>query len=136
LPQLRRGLDEAEQALGLGRRLFGPGRVTHIADLGVHQLLAPLATSGGLAAFRSEHLGPLEAYDRESGADLVGTLRAFFAARSSPTLAAKQLHLHRNSLLYRLQRIRELTGLDFEDPETRLALEVALRARDLLDAHQ
>jgi DNA-binding PucR family transcriptional regulator len=66
---------------------------------------------------------------------LIGTLRTFFAARSSPTLAAKQLHLHRNSLLYRLQRIRELTGLDFEDPETRLALEVALRARDLLDAY-
>jgi purine catabolism regulator len=136
LPQLRRGLDEAEQALGLGRRLFGPGRVTHIADLGVHQLLAPLAAGGGLAPFRAEHLGTLEAYDRENGTDLIGTLRTFFAARSSPTLAAKQLHLHRNSLLYRLQRIRELTGLDFEDPETRLALEVALRARDLLDAHR
>ena len=131
---LRQGLDEAEQALGLGRSLFGPGHLTHIVDLGVHRLLSPLARSGDLASFRQEHLGALEEYDRQAGAELVHTLRAYFVSRASPTLTAKSLHLHRNSLLYRLQRIREVAGVDLDDPETQLRLEIALRARDLLDA--
>ena len=131
---LRQGLDEAEQALGLGRSLFGPGRLTHIVDLGVHRLLSPLVRGGDLAAFRREHLGALEEYDQQAGAELVHTLRSYFAARGSPTLTARALHLHRNSLLYRLQRIREIAGVDLDDPEARLRLEIALRSRDLLDA--
>jgi purine catabolism regulator len=131
---LRQGLDEAEQALGLGRSLFGPGRLTHIVDLGVHRLLSPLVRGGDLAQFRREHLGALEEYDQQAGGELVQTLRAYFASRGSPTLTARTLHLHRNSLLYRLQRIREVAGVDLDDPETRLRLEIALRARDLLDA--
>ena len=131
---LRQGLDEAEQALGLGRSLFGPGRLTHIVDLGVHRLLSPLVRGGDLAQFRREHLGALEEYDQQSGGELVQTLKAYFASRGSPTLTARALHLHRNSLLYRLQRIREIAGVDLDDPEARLRLEIALRSRDLLDA--
>jgi purine catabolism regulator len=131
---LRQGLDEAEQALGLGRSLFGPGHLTHIVDLGVHRLLSPLVRGGDLSAFRREHLGALEEYDRQAGAELVHTLRTYFACRASPTLTAKALHLHRNSLLYRLQRIRDVAGVDLDDPEARLRLELALRARELLDA--
>jgi PucR family transcriptional regulator, purine catabolism regulatory protein len=131
---LRQGLDEAEQALGLGRTLFGPGRLTHIVDLGVHRLLSPLVRGGDLAQFRREHLGALEEYDQQAGGELIKTLKAYFASRGSPTLTARALHLHRNSLLYRLQRIREIAGVDLDDPEARLRLEIALRSRDLLDA--
>ncbi|MFN8525219.1 MAG: helix-turn-helix domain-containing protein [Chloroflexota bacterium] len=129
----RVGLAEAEQALSLGRRMPGRGGAVHIADLGIHRLLAPLVGTDALEGFRVVQLGALEAYDGENNTDLVGTLRAYYAARGSPTLTARALHLHRNSLMYRLQRIRDVTGTDPDEPETRLSLEVALRVRDLLD---
>lgn len=52
----------------------------------------------------------------------------------SPRAAARRRGVHVNTLLYRLQRARELTGRDLDDPDVRLALALALRARALLGA--
>jgi purine catabolism regulator len=119
-------------ALDLGERLFGPGRLTQLQDLGVYQLLLALQRTPDLADFCHELLGPLLEYDRQKRADLVSTLEAYFAARNSPSETAERLHLHRNTVLYRLRRIRELLGRDPDDPEQRLGLQLALRARVVL----
>ena len=61
------------------------------------------------------------------------TLDAYLSVGCSPTAAAERLHLHRNGLLYRLQRIREVLPVDLDDPERRLALHLALRIGDVLE---
>lgn len=119
-------------ALDLGERLFGPGRLTQLQELGVYQLLLALQRTPDLADFCQELLGPLLDYDRQKQTDLVATLDAYLAARNSPSETAARLHLHRNTVLYRLRRIRELLGRDPDDPEQRLSLQLALRARLLL----
>lgn len=123
---------EAQGALTLGVRLFGPGRVTSYGDLGVYRLLLELERSPELPSFYQEVLGKLEANDRRGDGELIRTLEAYFASRNSPTEAAERLHLHRNTLLYRLRRIQTITGLDLDDPETRLALHLALRVGQVL----
>jgi purine catabolism regulator len=85
--------------------------------------------------FHQETLGALAAHDREKGSRLVSTLDAFLRSGNA-TEAAARLSLHRNSLLYRLRRIREITGLDLDDPETRFALHLALRVGDALRAKE
>jgi DNA-binding PucR family transcriptional regulator len=82
---------------------------------------------------RSPDLGPLErlveplvGYDRERGSDLIRTLQVYLATGANASEAADRLFLHRNSLLYRLVRIGELTGLDLKDPRARLALQLGL----------
>ena len=90
-------------------------------------MLEALARSGELRPFR----GPIErveAYDREHNSDLIRTLRVFFAANANVSEAADRLYLHRNSLPYRLARVRELTGLDSKDHRARLALQLGLLA--------
>jgi len=62
----------------------------------------------------------------------VQTLEAYFASRCSPDATAKRLHLHRNSLIYRLRRIEEVVGLRLDDPETRLELHLPLRVGQVL----
>ena len=69
---------------------------------------------------------PLVERDRERRSDLVRTLRVYFAAGANASEAADRLFLHRNSLLYRLERIQRLTGLDLRDPGARLALQLGL----------
>jgi PucR C-terminal helix-turn-helix domain len=67
--------------------------------------------------------------DRCRGTEYVRTLRAFFDAFGDVALAADCLGVHPNTFRYRLHRIMELAGLDLEDPDERLAVELRLRLR-------
>jgi DNA-binding PucR family transcriptional regulator len=91
----------------------------------VESLLEELASSQDLAPFR-ELVRPLVEHDRARRSDLVRTRRAYFATGANASEAADRLFLHRNSMLYRLERIQKLTGLDLKDPRVALALQLGL----------
>ncbi len=93
------------------------------------QLLEDLARSPDLAPFR-ELVRPLSEYDGERRADLLRTLRVYFLSGANASETADRLFLHRNSLLYRLERIQALTGLNLKEPEARLALQLGLLAME------
>jgi PucR family transcriptional regulator, purine catabolism regulatory protein len=118
---------EASQALAIGRVLLGGGVTAHFEDLGVQRLLFQLRDSAELASFYDDMLGRLQEHDERQGADLVNTLEAFFECHGNHVRTAQMLHLHRNTLLYRLDRARQVLDVDFDDAEVRLALQVALK---------
>jgi PucR family transcriptional regulator, purine catabolism regulatory protein len=125
---------EAEGALGVGVKVAGPSSTTWFGDLGIMRLLTQIGSGAELESFREEWLGRLEEHDRKSGGELTRTVEAYFLAHGNLTRTAELLSLHRNSLLYRLQRVREVGRLDLDDPDTRLCLQVALKIRQLLEA--
>lgn len=127
----RRAAGEARDTARLGLLVLGPAHVARAADLGIYRLLLRLRETGELEAFCRQTLGPLLADARHADA-LLATLDAFFASNGNLAEAARRLDLHRNSLIYRLGRIRALLGHDLEDPEARLALQLALKARRVL----
>jgi purine catabolism regulator len=131
---VRQSYREAEHALEMGRRLLGPGRQASFSDLGLHRLLFAMAQHPELTDYYRGTVGDLLAYDERSSAELMTTLDAFFAANGSPTETAQRLHLHRNTVLYRLRRIEEVGHLRLDDPATRLNLHLCLRIRDVLQA--
>jgi purine catabolism regulator len=124
---IRRSHQEARQALTLGRRLNGTGHLTPFERLGIFRLIFAAEHLPELATLHAETLGSLIEYDREHNADLIRSLDAFFAANGSPKEAAERLHVHRNTVLYRLDRIREITGFNLEDAAIRLRLQLALQ---------
>lgn len=123
---------EARQALMIGRRLFATQQITYFGELGIYRLLFHLYGSEDARTFYDEVLGALIEYDRRTDNELVETLEAYFACNGNLSEAARRLHLHRNSLLYRLERIQEVLHADLEDADTRLALQVALKMRHTL----
>jgi len=123
---IRRSHAEARQALLLGRRMQGPGHLTLFGDLGVYRLIFAAEGLPELSDLYAQSLGELLAYDRQNNADLISTLDAFFAANGSPKEAAERLGVHRNTVLYRLDRIRDITGYDLDDAGLRLRLQLAL----------
>jgi purine catabolism regulator len=127
-----RSLREAEQAMRIGRQLLDGRQVLDYSDLGVYRLLIVLRESPELWEFYRGTLASISEYDRDQRAELVKTLEAFFANLGNLARTADALHVHRNTLLYRLGRIREISGLDLDDPEDRLALWVALKAHRML----
>jgi purine catabolism regulator len=123
---IRRSHAEARQALLLGRRLQGPGHLTMFGELGVYRLIFAAESLPELTDLYTQTLGSLLAYDRQNNAGLVSTLDAFFAANGSPKEAAERLGVHRNTVLYRLDRIRDITGYDLDDAGVRMRLQLAL----------
>ena len=123
---------EARQALTIGRSLFAARPVIYFGELGIYRLLFHLRAYEDVRAFYQEVLGPLLEYDDRTQHELVQTLETYFACNGNLSRAARQLHLHRNSLLYRLERIGEVLHADLEDADTRLALQVALKMRHTL----
>lgn len=131
---IRLSHQEARQALTLGRRLHGSGHVTDYDGLGIYRLVLAAEGLPELRVFQDESLGELNEYDRIHSSNLIQTLEAFFAANCSPKEAASILNVHRNTVLYRLDRIATITGQDLDDPEVRLRLHLALHVRVALGA--
>ncbi len=100
-------------------------------EMGVYRLLSLLAGSPELSRFYRETLGELADRTPQNN-EFINTLDAFFEEHGNLTRTAKRLHIHRNTLLYRMDRIKEISGLDLENPETRLAVHLALRIRRIL----
>ncbi|MDQ7030978.1 MAG: helix-turn-helix domain-containing protein [Ardenticatenia bacterium] len=133
LSGLRQSLAQAEDARELGTRLFGHGRVYRYGDLGLYQLFRHLQGHPDVIAFYRRTLGPLVAYDTQHGTNLVKTLDVLLAKGGNVSRAAQELHVHRNSLIYRVERIREICGLDPLAPDDAFALRLALLLRPLAD---
>jgi PucR family transcriptional regulator, purine catabolism regulatory protein len=133
---IAQGYREADRALVIARRLFPPGELTFFQNLGVHRLLLALDGHPELGAFYEETLASIDQYDRNNRSELLPTLEAFFAADNSLAETASRLHLHRNTVAYRLRRIEQISGHQLGDPETRLALHLGLRVRHALAARE
>ncbi len=130
------GLGQAiRQALGahsLGTRVHGRAGPHHYDELGLYRLLADLRDRAELQCFYQETLGDLLVYDQSHGTELVHTLQVLFDQNTNISQTARALYVHRNTLNYRLQRIAEISNLDLNDAETRLALQLALRIHILM----
>ncbi|MET9481711.1 PucR family transcriptional regulator ligand-binding domain-containing protein [Streptomyces sp. NPDC006638] len=124
---LRGALEEARHA----RRVAAarPGRVCAAGhhELASHVLLLPFVPDDVRRAFTARLLDPLREYDKRHRAELIPTLEAFLDCDGSWTRCAARLHLHVNTLRYRVGRIEQLTGRDLARLEDKLDFFLALR---------
>jgi DNA-binding PucR family transcriptional regulator/putative methionine-R-sulfoxide reductase with GAF domain len=130
--ELARSHIEARQALRLTRRAGGRGRIASYRSLGAFRLLLEVQSPEALRRFVDELLGPLLQYAKSRDTPLLETLEALSAARWVRRAASRHLGIHINSMTYRIERIQSLTGLQLDDPETRVAISIALRARTMV----
>jgi hypothetical protein len=123
---LRGALDEARHACAVAAMSGDRVAIVGEDELTSHVMLLAAVPDGVRRAFRDRLLGPLLDYDRVHRADLVPTLRAFLASSGSWTKCAEELHIHVNTLRYRIQRIEQMTGRDLGRLDTRVDLFLAL----------
>lgn len=125
---------EAQRALGLMSRFGKREQVVNTERLGVYRLLAQVEDRAGLEAFAGRVLDPLASYDRARGTPLLLTLEVYLQRHGNLRQSARDLHVHLNTLHYRLRRIAEITGINLKDADARLDLLLALRVRALTGA--
>jgi len=122
---------DALRAVNLGG-LDNDDEIVHYDDLGVYRLLNQDAMDKELERFYSETVLPLVEYDNTKGTELVKTLMAYFKANGNLKKMSEFLYTHYNTVLYRLQRIKEITNIDLEDPRQRLNAEIGLKIANIL----
>ena len=124
-------LVQAAEAAVVSERLFGAGRLTSYAEAQLATFLLGQPGAAELRALYECAVGKLASEDDKQDGQLVPTLEAYcesFVTRRT----AERLGVHRNTVLYRLKRIEEITSADLEDGATRLLLQFGLLAGRLL----
>lgn len=131
---LREAYREAKDAVSIASELGDREKTTFYGDLKLYQLLLALKDRSlpHMKRFHTEILGPLLEHDARKQSDLIRTLEGFFHANGNLAKAADNLAVHRNTLVYRLERIADLTGLDLDDADNRLILHLALKIERVL----
>jgi DNA-binding PucR family transcriptional regulator len=124
---LQMSLAEGQEASTIAQAGGGDAVVQHIDELGVKRILLGWYASETFAEFARTLLGPLMKIDNNN--ELLSTLETFLDCESSPTETAAQLNIHRNTVLNRMERARAALSVDLNDPEERLAVQLACRVR-------
>jgi DNA-binding PucR family transcriptional regulator len=121
-------VDEARHTRRLAALRPGRAEVVTSDEIHSHVLLLATVPEAVRRSFRERLLAPLYGYDTEHHSDLVHTLETFLDCSGSWNRCAAELHVHVNTLRYRIRRIEELTGRDLGTLENRVDLFLALRA--------
>jgi sugar diacid utilization regulator len=129
-----RSYRQARLAMHLLQTAEWDDRAVRFDDLGVYRLLIGNESLDEVERFVERWIGPLLAYDTQRSADLVRTLTHYLDRGGNYEATAAALIVHRNTLKYRLQRIRQITGHDLSDPETCFNLQLATRAWQTITA--
>lgn len=124
---------EAQHALKIGRSTNGAGAITFFAELGIYRMLLQFAQSQDPNEFFCEPLQRLIEYNNQTDKELVKTIAAFLECNGNLTETSNKLFIHRNTLKYRLERIRDITQIDLDDAENRLMLHLGLKMNQVIN---
>ena len=125
-PEFTKLYHHASLALQYCMRTDGRRRFT-FQDTRELQIISILSDQPEICQTAQEVLGRLIEYDAASRMDLVSTVKEYIRTNYNSSLTSRNLHLHRQSLLYRLEKIQDLTGLSLSDHKDLFLLEVYVR---------
>jgi hypothetical protein len=133
--EIARSYAQAQRTTQTLRRL-GPssrtGAVSAFSDLGILRLLLQVPDLAELRSFAADVLGKLSMHEHEHKSEYLTTLACYFRENNSPQRASRILHVHPNTVAYRVKRIEEITGLRLDNYSDRLIAQVALEILDSL----
>ena len=108
-------------------RLGRAGLPVRYAELGIYRLLCTIGDMQQLMGFARDVLELLLDYDAQHRGELVRTLSVYLRHHGSHKQSARMLHLHSNTVAYRMARVETITGLNLSDPDDRHVAHVAVK---------
>lgn len=120
-------LEQAQKIGAICQRCNIADQIVTIERLGTLWLLNLLPRDVTVTNFVHRFLTPLTAYDLEHGSSLLLTLEAYLNCNGSTKLTSQILFTHYNTITYRIDKIQTLLGVNIEDSEIRLQLQIALK---------
>jgi len=130
--ELWRSYREASRAAG---SLKGgvSDKYIHYDDLGIYRILSYEEIRPEILQFYTEILEPLVKYDKDKDSELVKTLNKFFECKGNLKKISEEMYTHYNTIIYRIQRIEDITGRSLEDHNDRLNIQISLKILEILN---
>jgi len=131
LRELASSYKEAQVAIQVGRIFYADKKIMHYQNLGIGRLIYQLPTTL-CEMFLSEVFkkNSIEALDQET----LFTIQKFFENNLNVSETSRKLFVHRNTLVYRLEKIKKITGLDLREFDDAIVFKVALMVKKYLDS--
>ncbi len=122
--------EEALNAINFGKMM--EQRFINYNELGIMRLLCKFGEENDLSEYIPQSVNKLLKYDGENNANLLHTLEVFLKTNSNATQTAKELFVHYKTVLYRLEKIRDVSGIELDNNKDRLEAELGLKIVSLL----
>lgn len=122
----------ALQAIEYGELIAKRGQVFHIDDFKVYNFLQSFSDSKVLNSFYEKNISELIRYDEDNDSKLEETLTCFFEHKGNVTAASKALFIHRNTFMYRLEKIKSILEINLHDADELFSIQLALKVKNIL----
>ncbi|MEH7248224.1 PucR family transcriptional regulator ligand-binding domain-containing protein [Neobacillus niacini] len=130
---LHKSFSEANESIRLMQKFDAYGGVSHFEDHSVYHFLDSNIKDLELEGFFMKSLGTIYENDRLHGTSYIVTLENFFGNNLNLSETAKAMFLHRNTLIYRIEKIKEILNSDLKNSEELLQIQLALKIFRLLN---
>jgi purine catabolism regulator len=125
---------DAIKANDIGASLAKEDRVNYYEDLIVYNLISAGNDQENIISFFQTNLGELYKLDKTTGTDYLKTLEAYFNANCNISLAAKEAFIHRNTFIYRIEKIKELLKNNLKNADQNFNYQFALKAFKIIES--
>lgn len=132
ITSLHKSFSEAHEAIRLMHKFDGKGAVSHFEDYSIYHFLESNIKASELEDFFLKRLGKVHEHDLGFGTSFMTTLESYFSHNQNVSEAAKALFIHRNTFIYRIDKIKEILGTDLKHSEELLQIQLALKIYKLL----
>ena len=130
---LKKSFAEAQEAIRISALLASPEPVNWFEKLMVYNILGSGIPKAVLNDFYESSIGLLAEYDRENNSNLLDTLEVYLLENRNITAAAQKLYIHRNTMNYRINKIKQVLNTDFDDSEKLLKLQIGIRVMRIIN---
>lgn len=124
---------ESLEALELGELIYNKGSITSFDELGILRLLCKLEKDTNLENYIPNELMALKSYDDENNSNLLNTLENFINYGCNASKAAKSMYIHYKTIMYRLDKIKNIADIDTSDTEKMLEIQVGLKILKIIN---
>jgi purine catabolism regulator len=133
IPDIKKSFHEALDATSFGQMVFGNDAVIQYNELGVYRLLCQYTNIDELKKFIHPSVQILNKYDLDKNNDLIKTLEVYLSHSANAKKTAEELFVHYKTIQYRINRIKEIMGIDFEDKQYKLEIEMSLKILNIIE---
>ncbi len=130
---LHKSFSEANESIRLMQKFDDRGGISHFEDHAIYHFLDTNVKDIELEDFFMKHLGKIYEHDKLHGTGYIQTLENYFFNNMNISETAKTMFLHRNTLIYRIDKIKEILNSDLKNSEELLQMQLALKIYRLLN---